>query len=191
MNRIKLIIKEKGMYIDIPGLTSFRTPAEVDVTKVKLSLLIQSLHSCGVINYEIVSTDKKGQQSYTGADFQIPEKKQKDDELNNRLDRVETLLLKLVSGGTSQKTNNSEQITNRLNRIEKMIRKGHKITYHEPEVGDSPRIEELDNDRFIPEINVSKMEISGKTTEVVEKKSSKEIDEAVDLLSNLTKNGGK
>ncbi len=64
------------MYINIPGLSSFRTPAEVDVTRVKLSLLIQSLHSCGVVNYELVSTDKKGQRIYTGEDFQIPEKKQ-------------------------------------------------------------------------------------------------------------------
>jgi len=191
MNRIKLIIKEKGMFIDIPGLTSFRTPAEVDVTKVKLSLLIQSLHSAGVVNYEIVSTDKKGQQIYTGEDFKIPEKTQKDNELNNRLDRVESLLLKLVSSGPSQKVNSSEQITNRLNRIESMIRKGQKIVYRESDLYDSPKIEELDNDRFIPEINVSEMKISGKTTEVIEKKSNKEIDDAVDLLSSLTKNGGK
>lgn len=191
MNRIKLIIKEKGMYVDIPGITSFRTPAEVDVTKVKLSLLIQSLHSCGIVNYEIVSGDKKGQQIYTGVDFQTIEKKQKDVELNNRLYRLENLLLKLVSSGTSQKGNSSEQITNRLNHIESMIRKGQKPIYHESRLNDSPKIEELDNDQFIPKINVSKMEISGKTTEVVEKKSSKEIDDAVDLLSNLTKDGGK
>jgi len=191
MNRIKLIIKEKGMYIDIPGLSPFRTPAEVDVTKVKLSLLIQSLHSCGIVNYEIISTDKKGQRIYTEEDFQIPEKKQKDTELNDRLDRVENLLLKLVSGGPSQKTNNSEQITNRLNRIEMMIRKGQKIIYHKDEINDSPRIEELDNDQFIPDINVIDMEISGNTTEVVAKKSDKEIDDAVDLLTNLTNNGGK
>jgi len=190
MNKLKLIIKEKGRYIEIPGISSFRTPAEVDVTKVKLSILIQSLHSCGVTNYEIVSTDKKGKRIYTEEDFKEPKKDLKTDEVNNRLDRLEDLLIKLVSKGTSQKSNNSEQITNRLNRIERMIRTGQKVVYRETPADGTPLVEELE-DQFIPDINVSEMSISGKTTEVVEKKSSKEIDDAVDLLSSLTKNGGK
>jgi len=191
MNKIKLIIKEKGRYVNIPGIPEFRSPAKVDVTKIKLSLLIPSLHSCGIVNYELVSTDNKGQTVYSGEELQPPEKKQKDNELNNRLDRVESLLLKLVSDESSHKGNSSEQITNRLNRIERMIRKGQKIVYHEVSSDKSPKIEELDDDKFIPEIDVSEMQLSGKTTVVVGEKSDEDVNDAVDLLSSLTKNGGK
>ncbi len=187
MNRIKLIIKEKGRFVEIPGVSSFRTPAEVDVTKVKLSILIQSLHSCGINNYELISTNKKGEVIYTEEDFNLPEKKQ-DSKIDSRLDKLEGLLLKLVSRGSGQKVASSEQITKRLNKIEGMIRKGQKIVYHEIPHG-SPKVEELE-DQFIPEIDVSEMEISGKVTEVIDKKSEKEIIDSADLLSNLTKNGG-
>ncbi len=189
MNRIKLIIKEKGRFVEIPGVSSFRTPAKVDVTKVKLSILIQSLHSCGINNYELVSTDKKGEVIYTEEDFSLPEKKKTDSKMDNRLDKLEGLLLKLVSSGSGHKVDSSEQITKRLNKIEGMIRKGQKIVYHEIPEG-SPIVEELE-DQFIPEIDVSEMEISGKVTEVIDKKSEKEINDSADLLSNLTKNGGK
>jgi len=191
MNQLKLVIRERGRYIDIPGMTSFRTPAEVDVTKVRLSLLIQSLHRCGVINYELISSDKKGKEVYTQEDFKLPEKKKKDNELNDRLDRLENLLHEFISSKISQTGDSSEQITNRLNRIESMIRKGQKINFKEINLDESPKIEELDNDQYIPDINISEMKISGKTTEVVEKKSSKLIDDSVDLLSSLTKSGGK
>jgi len=190
MNKLKLVITEKGRYVEIPGISAFRTPAEVDVTKVKLAILIQSLHSGGISNYKIVSSDNKKERIYTEQDFKTPKKEIKPDEVSNRLDRMEELLLKLVSDRTSQKSNSSEQITNRLNRIERLMRKGQKIVYKDLKSGDTPLVEELE-DQFIPDINVSEMSISGKTTEIVEKKSSKDIDDAVDLLSNLTKNGGK
>ena len=191
MKKIKLIIREKGRYVEIPGLAAFRSPATLNVTKVKLSVLIQALHSCGINNYELVSEDEKGSTVYVGKDpiTKLPEKKQKDPELSNRLDRMEDLLLKLISGGTGQKVASSEQITDRLSRIERMLKKGSKVIYKEGNK-DTPIVEELD-DQFIPEIDISDMQISGKTTEVLDKKDKKHVEDAVDLLSSLTKNGGK
>ena len=189
MNKIKLTIRERGRFVEIPGLAAFRTPATIDVTKIKLSILIQSLHSCGVNNYELVSEDRKGNKTYTQDDFNLPEKKKEDTKIGNRLDRMEDLLLKLISNGSGQKVASSEQITNRLNSIERMLRKGQKIIYKGSSDG-SPVVEELD-DQYIPEIDISEMQISGKTTEVVEKTLKEDIDDAVDLLSSLTKNGGK
>ena len=185
MNKIKLTIRERGRFVEIPGLAAFRTPATIDVTKIKLSILIQSLHSCGVNNYELVSEDRKGNKTYTQDNFNLPEKKKED----NRLDRMEDLLLKLISNGSGQKVASSEQITNRLNSIERMLRKGQKIIYKGSSDG-SPVVEELD-DQYIPEIDISEMQNSGKTTEVVEKTLKEDIEYAVDLLSSLTKNGGK
>ena len=186
MKRIKLTIRERGRYVEIPGLAAFRTPAKVDVTRVKLSLLIQALHACGVNNYELVS---EGGQQFTKDDFKEAKTDKEDPQISNRLDRLEGLLLKLVSNGTGQKVASSEQITNRLSRIERMLKTGQKVVYRE-KVGDTPIVEELD-DQFIPEIDISDMQISGKTTEVLDKKDKKHVEDAVDLLSSLTKNGGK
>lgn len=188
MNRIKLTIREKGRYVEIPGVAAFRTPATMDVTKIKLSILIQALHSCGVSNYELVSENEKGSVVYLGKDpiTKLPEKKKVDTQMDNRLERMEDLLLKLISDKTSQKGTNSEQITNRLNRIERMLKQGNKIVYKE--LGDKPIVEELD-DQYIPEIDISDMQISGNITKTLEKTSKEDIDSAADILSNLTKRG--
>jgi hypothetical protein len=189
MKKLKLTIREKGRYIEIPGVAAFRTPATMDVTKIKLSILIQALHSCGVNNYELVSEDEKGSVVYLGKDpiTKLPEKKN-DPELSNRLERMEDLLLKLISNGTGQKAANSEQITNRLNRIERMLKQGNKVIYKE--IGGNPIVEEMD-DQYIPEIDISDMKISGNITKTLGKTSKGDIDSVVDMLSNLTKNGGK
>ena len=190
MKKLKLTIREKGRYIEIPGVAAFRTPATMDVTKIKLSILIQALHSCGVNNYELVSEDERGSVVYLGKDpiIKLPEKKKEDTQTDNRLERMEDLLLKLISNGTGQKVSNSEQITNRLNRIERMLKQGNKVIYKE--IGDKPIVEEMD-DQYIPEIDISDMQISGKITKTLEKTSKEDIDSVADMLSNFTKNGGK
>ena len=186
-----MTIRERGRYVEIPGLPAFRTPATIDVTKVNLSTLIKALHSCGINNYELVSGDEKGSVTYLGKDpiTKLPEKKIPDTKLDNRLDKMESLLLKLISNKSGQTVASSEQITNRLNNIERMLKKGQKVVYKES-VDGSPVVEELD-DQYIPEIDIGEMQISGKSTEIVEKTLKKDIDDAVDLLSSLTKNGGK
>ena len=188
MKKLKLIIREKGRFVRLPGMPEFRTPAKVNVSRIKLSILIQTLHSYGIDNYELISKDHNGYTKYTQEDFKLPDKKE-DIKIGSRLDRLEGLLLKLLSKERGQKDSSSEQITNRLGSIERILKKGSQIIYKESSYG-SPIVEELD-DQYIPEINVSDMQISGKTTTVVEKKSKDDIDDAADLLSSLTKNGGK
>jgi hypothetical protein len=85
---------------------------------------------------------------------------------------------------TVEKDTSSEQINKRLGRIEKML---VSKDYIKESLKREPLIEELENDRYIPTIDISDMKISGKTTEVLDKKDDKEIDDAVDLLSNLRK----
>ena len=184
MKKIKLIIKERGRFVEIPGLAAFRTPAVVNVSKIKLANLVQALHSCGINNYELVSGDA----TYTQDDFKTVEKKE-DSNLDNRLDKMEALLVQLISNGRGQKVASSEQITNRLARIERALKKGSKVIYKETSK-ESPIVEELD-DQFIPTIDVSEMQISGNTSDIVEKTMKKDISDAADMLSSLTKNGGK
>ena len=54
---VKLLIKTKGMFINIPGLIPFRTPAEVDITKVNINLVISELKKNGIERYRIISDD--------------------------------------------------------------------------------------------------------------------------------------
>lgn len=181
MVKVKIIIREKGRFVKLPGRAPFRTPAEIKVSENKLRSVIQVLHSCGITNYEVDSTTKNIQ-----GVVNLPGKKSKIDE---RLERMENLLLTLISKEPDEKDDSSEQITNRLSSIEHMLKKERKIVYKET-ANSTPVVEELE-DQYIPGINVSEMKISGKTTEVVEKKSSKDVDDAASLLSSLTKNGGK
>lgn len=188
MKKLKLIIRERGRYVEIPGIPPFRSPAKVDVSKIKITILIQSLHSCGVTDYELISTNKHGETiRYNKDDFELPEKKQDNSKIENRLERLEDLLLTLLTKNKSQKTNNSEQITNRLSRIERMLKSGSRVSSND--IDDSPIVEEME-DRYIPNIDIENMKSSGKSVNVVSKTSKKDIDDAVDLLSSLT-NGGK
>jgi hypothetical protein len=54
---VKLLIKTKGMFINIPGLIPFRTPAEVDITKVNINLVVSELKKNGIEKYKIISDD--------------------------------------------------------------------------------------------------------------------------------------
>jgi len=195
MKKLKLVIKEKGRYVTLPGMQAFRTPAKVDVTKIKISILIQALHSCGVNDYELLSVSNTGEtiKTWTKDDITMPNKKQTESNTNEHsdiLDKLDGMLLALLSKKESQKDKNSEQITNRLSRIERLLKSGSQFIPHIDTDSNIPIVEEME-DQYIPTIDVSDMQIKGNTTEIVEKTSKEDIDAAVDLLSSLTKNGGK
>lgn len=189
MKKLNLVIKEKGRYVKIPGLPPFRSPAKVDVSKIKIPVLIQSLHSCGVSDYKIVSVDEN--KIYTKTDFESHDKNRDNLKLEKRLGRLEDLLITVLSSNYSQNNNESEQITNRLSLIEQILRKGVRPS---TEIDDKiePVIEEIE-DIFIPSIDVDNMTMSSssKSTEVITKKSKHDVDDAVDLLSSLTDGGNK
>jgi len=191
MKRLKLVIKEKGMYVTLPGMPPFRTPAKVDVSKIKISILIQTLHSCGVNDYELYSVSDTGETIKKLSNDDItPNKKQKTTDYSDKLDRLEGMMLALLSKKESHNSKNSEQITNRLSRIERMLKLGSRVEPNNINNNKHPIIEEME-DQFIPTIDVSEMQIKGKSSATLEKASKEDIDNAVDLLSSLTKNGGK
>ena len=71
---IILKIKQKGLYIEIPGITPFRTPAHVNITHVSIHLVASKLQAQGISNFEIVSDTKGKEKRYTEKDF-FPENK--------------------------------------------------------------------------------------------------------------------
>ena len=53
MNKI-LIIKTKGLHVNIPGIASFRTPASIDITKVDVNLVNAELEKQGIREFKII-----------------------------------------------------------------------------------------------------------------------------------------
>lgn len=169
-----LKIKEKGYYITIPGITPFRTPAEVDITSANLAIVVSTLHSNGIDKFEIVS-DTPGKQSIlTQRDFNIfrnVEKQENDDkkynDLTSQINELKGMIGKLLQRNVIEKR---EQI------IERIIEK----------VPSKPVVEEVE-ELFIPDINIPNAKIKSKT-ETISKED--DIFANVDLLSKL-KDGGR
>ena len=191
---IKLRVKEKGHMVHIPGAAPFRTPAKIDITNMKLSLVVTILNNNGISDFEITSTEDKERIVYTKKDFeltkQLEEPKQDLSEINDRFNKIEKMLYAL-SKKDSKKNIPEEQITNKLNALEELSKRilekesVREIVYTSTKDRDgSPIVEELDEDTFVPEIDISDMELKGGSSA----QTLGEIEgaeEAADMLSRL------
>ena len=52
---LKLIIKQKGLLLNLPGISEIRTPAEVRIPFKALNEVISYLNANGVEDYKVVS----------------------------------------------------------------------------------------------------------------------------------------
>ena len=71
---IILKINQKGHFIEIPGITPFRTPVEVDITNISIPLVASKLTAQGVEHYEIISDTIGKEKRYTQKDFMSKKK---------------------------------------------------------------------------------------------------------------------
>lgn len=193
---ITLVVKEKGHMINIPGLAPFRTPAKIDVSHVKLNLIISSLNNVGIKDYEIVSKEDKKEIIYTIEDFEFPKKMEESSQDLNKIDerfnKIETILKNLLKKSSSKKTSSEEQITNKLNALEELSKKilekesVKEIVYtSSKETSNKPTVEDLDDDLYIPNIYIDDMELKGSASEKIGEVDDAE--EAADMLSRLKK----
>jgi hypothetical protein len=193
---ITLDVKEKGHMIEIPGIAPFRTPARIDISRVKLNLIISSLNNSGVSDYEIIAREDKKETVYTKEDFELPKKTKEAspdlDNINERFNKIEGILKNLLKKSTSKKSSSEEQITNKLNALEELSRRilekesVQEIVYtSSKEKSVSPVIEDLDDDLYIPKIYIDDMELKGTASEKIGEVEDPE--EAADMLSRLKK----
>lgn len=193
---IKLKVKEKGNMIQIPGIAPFRTPAEIDISHVKLHLVVSSLNSSGINDYEIIAKEDKKEIVYTKDDFELPRKVEEShpdlDDINERFNKIEGILKNLVKKATSKKSLPEEQITNKLIALEELSKKilekesVKEIVYtSSKDSSGGPVIEDLDDDLYVPEIYIDDMELKGSASETVGKVD--DVEEAADMLSRLKK----
>lgn len=191
---ITLRVRDSGFVVELPGIASFRSPAKVDITNIKLAHVITVLRNLGVQDYEIISREGEKEKILTKKDFEKAKKKQKQDlsKINERFNKIEKLLYTLAKK-ESKKNIPEEQITNKLNALEELSKKilekenVREIIYSSGKEMKTPVIEELDEDTFIPNIDLSEMELKGSSSEKIGEVDGAE--EAADLLSRLKGKG--
>lgn len=145
---VKLFIKTKGLFINIPGLTPFRTPVEIDITKLNLNTVISELKKNGIIDYKIVSADEININKHIEKKHKI--KKDKKQLYSDNLDIIENqkkIIEKIESLENTIFSFIENKSLNKENNI-KNIRKKKEI--------------EIDDD-FIPSINLDSVKIKGAT----------------------------
>lgn len=188
---ITLKIKKPGYIIDIPGIPTCRTPAEVNISKLDMRSVVMYLNSSDISDYEIVANTKKGDREvYKKEDFEVKGKKPKKqkpketkvDNLSERLSRIEEVISLLAQKGNSEPQ--KEQITDRLDKIEKLLIESVSTPKVLKKKKEEPVIEELDS--FIPDIDLSEMKIESKNLKSV-KQDSSDIDDIADVLSGIIK----
>lgn len=183
---IILKIYHKGLLIEIPGVTPFRTPAEVDITNVGASLVVTHLRAQGISNYEIVVGVKQTKPKTITEPKIVPVEVEKTNEQLERISNLEKLLEKLIEKIPSNTSNNSEQINKKLDVIEGLIQSkpSEKVYVTEERTKKEPVVDE---EIFIPDVDIGKMKISSSSSKTTTKQNKSDIDSAADLLSKIGK----
>ena len=191
MITLKLKIADRGLIVEIPGIAPVRTPADIDISKIDINLVVAHLRKAGINNYKIVSVIGDGTEKVVSIPQvlkkKVKEKYSSDPSVAKRFDRLESMMIDLLKQKSESKTDpNQEQITNKLDNLERLIEK-QKYAVIPSTDSDEPTIEELE-DRFIPDIDVEGMSLRGNTGKIVVEKEES-IDKAADLLSSIKKRG--
>jgi hypothetical protein len=194
---ITLIITQKGHYLELPGVSPFRTPAQVNISHVSIPLIVSRLKASGIEKFEIVSDTKGKEEVLTQNDFVVKKsvkvKKEKEN-YEARFNKLESLIAKLVDTQVSNISENKEQITNRLNGIEKLLKNQTTKVVHVEEKtkkSTSPVKKELkeEDEIFIPSIEIDSLEMKGKTSKETVTQDKGDIDDSVDLLTRIIQTG--
>jgi hypothetical protein len=197
---ISLKITKPGYTIAIPGLPVFRSPVEIDISKLDIRVVSMYLETAGITEYEIVAELKNEKEVYTAKDFQGETKKrvvsdkkqdiQKNDEVFDRLEEMFLRLLQLERGNTNK---NEEQIIDKLNKLqEKLDRVNTVPIIQSGVVVDNNNCNDNEYESYIPEIDTSDMVLkSSDNLKTVKKEDDSE--EAADILAGLIskKKGGR
>jgi hypothetical protein len=188
---ITLKIRKKGLFLEIPGISPFRTPADVNISHISIPLVVSVLTKQGISKFEIVSDTQGKEQVLTERDFAVKNKnpKKHKDDYESRFNKLEALMNRLLQKQVSDIPSNKEQITNRLNSIEKLIKEKETKVIHitkkeSKKVKKEPKVEEL-HDVFIPSIDLDGLEVKGEASQKIIKQDKLDIDDSADLLSRI------
>jgi len=181
---IILKIKQPGHTLAIPGLPVFRSPVEIDISKLDVRVVAMYLKSSDIETYEIVAETNNQKEVYTKKDFEVEEPKKKSnidkEDWQKRFNRVESMLEKLLTVPRHERKF-EEQIVNTLDKLE------HIIDVSPSKVSNKykdPEIEELDS--FIPDVDIKGMKVQS-SDNIKKVKQDSGIEDSANMLAGLMK----
>lgn len=145
MKRI-LKIKQPGLYIELNGLSSRHTPAEIDITKSNINTILTELKKYGIEDFEIINISReynKKTKPKIQNNNRIKNLTNINDEIFSRFDKIEEQLNKLLK----YFDNNGEKLELNLN--------NDNIKYE--------KNDEYDEEDFIPDINLDGLTFNKKS----------------------------
>ena len=179
-----LKIKDRGHFINIPGMAPMRTPVNIKADKLDLRLAELALRKANIRNYEIVAVEevhepKKEEIKYV----EIPVKEAPQDD---RIEKLEKMMELLLARELEKPVQKREQISKQLEDLEKLLTgiSGKESIVVEK---DSPIVEEID-ELYIPRVDTNGMKMKGEATKKTVKQDKGDRDEEADLLSRLLVN---
>jgi hypothetical protein len=162
----KLIIKKRGLFISIPGIPSFRTPAKVDITNANMELIIAELHKTGVLKYQIQTKDVQHLQEQLNRYFN---KKQKSNV--NIITEKDSIL---IDERNEEVLNLVKDQSGSIKKIEELLKQflssGSKDFNNEPNKIIKQKEERAED--FIPTINLDKIKLKGNSTRSIKSKTN-------------------
>ena len=193
---ITLNIRERGHFIDMPGVAPFRTPAKIDISKGDIRTIIGYLKVCDITDYEIIASNDSGlKEKYTSKDFNTDEpkkvvknkKKKPDKVLENRLDRLEKMIEMMNEKSNNDSPKKVEQTTNQMEQFQKQVLEAIK-SINIKNIDSKSIMDDLEEESvkpFIPEIDVEGMTLKGGGEHKTIKEDKGGRDDAADALSKL------
>jgi hypothetical protein len=193
-----LRIREKGHYLELPGMNPVRTPVEIDITRLSLPIVAAKLLSMGISDWEIVSETGTGDKKIYKKDDFLPKTEKKDTSfteflkfIDKRFKRFENAIKEIERRVQEKDKTDKEQnsVKHSLERLETLIKgiKPTQITIDEFKTAqESKKKFEDDTETFIPEITTDSLRMSGEAS-LDKHKRSEDTESLADALSQMTK----
>lgn len=184
---ILLIINKPGFIIQIPGLRSIRTPAEIDITKVNTNIVTTYLKQLGINDYKIISSDSKPK-TYPKYQWKDLVKKEQNNDKSNA--EVSEILTRFIESNTSNIPTeihiNTKDLETKLTEfslvIEKLIKQvPTTINITGESVTQTTKQKVDDEEKFIPQIKNGEMSLRGNISTIINEEN-KDVLEIADLL---------
>jgi TolA-binding protein len=113
MKKIILKVRQSGLMFNLNG-KKFRSPAEIDITHMKIDPVIGQMRSYGITDYEISTIENtvdllKNKNNFKSKIIIIESKNDEIDHLNSRVERLEKVLHKLLDQNKDNNSNNNKK----------------------------------------------------------------------------------
>jgi hypothetical protein len=187
---IILKVMKPGHTIAIPGLAVYRSPVEIDISKLDIRVVAMYLETAGIVDYEIIAEMKKDKEIYTAKDFSKekpkkvepkPEPKEDEGKISEMFGRMEQMFLKLIDREKENNSKHEEQIIDKLEKLERKIGNAGVPG----EINDiSEKYTDDDYEAFIPDIDISDMKLTS-SDNIKKVKKEGDSEGASDALAGL------